>query len=274
MFEFAGILRKTEFSPKHEANDLLIMEKVRLALEKSGNRVKFYNEANLQSIEIKERLIFSMVQGPAGTGIMKAVENSGALVINSPMAVENCYRYRMTDVLAKAGIPFPMSKMVNTYEALDGSLSPFKSDYIWLKRNDVHAVESSDVVRVKNSKTEVSAQMEKFFDRNIKKVVLQEEISGDVIKFYGVRETPFFYWYYTLNEDKNLFNQKDLIDEAMASAETTGLYVYGGDAIISKDGRVTIIDINDWPSFAPIRDEASENISKLLLRKAQNYVKS
>ena len=57
------------------------------------------------------------------------------------------------------------------------------------------------------------------------------------------------------------------------AAETLGLYVYGGDAIISPDGTVSIIDINDWPSFAPVRDEASREIAKLILRKAQLYVK-
>ena len=57
------------------------------------------------------------------------------------------------------------------------------------------------------------------------------------------------------------------------AAETLGLYIYGGDAIISPDGGIAIIDINDWPSFAPVREEASREIAKLVHRKAQLHLK-
>ncbi len=61
---------------------------------------------------------------------------------------------------------------------------------------------------------------------------------------------------------------------ASASADALGLRVYGGDAIIGKDGGVTVIDINDWPSFAPIREEASRHIAQLIYRKASEFKKS
>ena len=32
--------------------------------------------------------------------------------------------------------------------------------------------------------------------------------------------------------------------------------VYGGDCVVSEDGSIRIIDFNDWPSFAPCREEA------------------
>ncbi len=55
---------------------------------------------------------------------------------------------------------------------------------------------------------------------------------------------------------------------AVQSAEALGLYVFGGDAIISAAGDITIIDVNDWPSFAPVRDRAAVAIAELLLRQA------
>ena len=57
------------------------------------------------------------------------------------------------------------------------------------------------------------------------------------------------------------------------AAETLGLYIFGGDAIIAPDGGISIIDINDWPSFAPVRDQAAGEIAKLVHRKAQQYMK-
>jgi hypothetical protein len=35
---------------------------------------------------------------------------------------------------------------------------------------------------------------------------------------------------------------------------------------------VTIIDINDWPSFAPVREQASRHIAQLIHRKAKEHV--
>ena len=57
---------------------------------------------------------------------------------------------------------------------------------------------------------------------------------------------------------------------AQKSARALGLDVYGGDAVVAEDGSISIIDINDWPSFATIRDEASEQIAKLIFQKVKN----
>ncbi len=70
------------------------------------------------------------------------------------------------------------------------------------------------------------------------------------------------------------FNEGKLHELAAASAEAMGLYVYGGDAIIGRDAGITIIDINDWPSFAPVREDASRHIAQIIHRKAQEYVGS
>ena len=41
----------------------------------------------------------------------------------------------------------------------------------------------------------------------------------------------------------------------------TGITVFGGDCIITPDGKINIIDLNDWPSFSPCAEEASEAIA-------------
>ena len=68
-------------------------------------------------------------------------------------------------------------------------------------------------------------------------------------------------------------DENKLLELADTSAKILGLYVYGGDAIISPDSEISIIDINDWPSFAPIREAASHHIAQLLYRKAKEHVR-
>ena len=41
--------------------------------------------------------------------------------------------------------------------------------------------------------------------------------------------------------------------------------VYGGDCIVGEDGNIRIIDFNDWPSFAPCRNEAAPFIAKSIV---------
>jgi len=47
--------------------------------------------------------------------------------------------------------------------------------------------------------------------------------------------------------------------------------VYGGDCIVSPDGEMRIIDFNDWPSFAPCREEASREIANRVIQMIDEY---
>ena len=46
-----------------------------------------------------------------------------------------------------------------------------------------------------------------------------------------------------------------------------GLEIFGGDVIVAPSGELTLIDLNDWPSFAPCRDRASDAIAEHLMRR-------
>ena len=37
--------------------------------------------------------------------------------------------------------------------------------------------------------------------------------------------------------------------------------LYGGDAVVSSEGDIRIIDFNDWPSFSACRDDAAKAIA-------------
>lgn len=271
--KFAGIRRKTEFSPNHVENDLSIINLTSENLRKLGAEVTMYDEGEISPGAIKEELVFSMVQGPLGTSALKRFSlRRRVLIINSPESVSNCYRTNMVRLLPRNGIPFPRSEILKTSWARFGSP---KIDWVgwkklWLKRGDVHAVHREDVSLV-YSPDEVRSLLREFRQRGIKSAVLQEHVEGDTVKFYSVRDSDFFHWYYLNGVNRTPFNLDKLRELARLSAEILGLFVYGGDAIISPDGAITIFDINDWPSFAPIREQASREIANLIFRAAEDF---
>lgn len=265
--KLAGISRKTEFSPNHVLNDFLIIKETSEELSKLGAEVTMYDESVLTADLIKENYIFSMVQGMTGIKTLLKIEETGKFIINSPQSVLNCYRYNMVELLPGNGIPFPHSRIVSTLD--HAALDDFDKKF-WLKRGDAHAVHKEDVTLVYN-KDETLTLLREFGGRGIKRAVLQKHIEGDTVKFYAIRETGFFHWYYLDGIYHTPFDEKKLIELADSSAEILGLYIYGGDAIITPDSEIIIIDINDWPSFAPVKDKAAQLIAELIYRKAGEF---
>jgi hypothetical protein len=114
--------------------------------------------------------------------------------------------------------------------------------------------------------------------------VLQEHVPGDLIKYYGVGEVDprvprenggsWFQWFYHRGQDLQgyPFDEGELAAAASRAAAALGLEVFGGDAIARKDGRVFIIDLNAWPSFALYRDIASDRIASYLAARFQRHV--
>ena len=58
------------------------------------------------------------------------------------------------------------------------------------------------------------------------------------------------------------FDDSKLQSYCSFAAEVLNIHVYGGDCIVSEDGSIRLIDFNDWPSFAPCRDEAAPQIAR------------
>ena len=269
--KLAGISRQAEYSPNHVENDSLIIRATAEELKKLGVEVTVFGEREVLNSSFKEQLIFSMVQGPEAIEKLLETEEKGAFIINSPKSVTNCYRTNMVKLLHENGIPFPKSVTIKIPCEDESKLPTFESNKYWVKRGGVHAVHREDVTLV-YSEGERNNVLKEFYRRGIKTAVLQEHLEGDVIKFYAVKDSDFFNWYYLNGKYHTNFNNNNLQELASKSAEVLGLSIYGGDAIISQDGDISIIDMNDWPSFAPVRDEASKHIAQLIYNMAEKYV--
>jgi hypothetical protein len=134
---------------------------------------------------------------------------------------------------------------------------------IWLKRGDVHASVTADVQWV-DSVERLDAGMADFAKRGIDMAALQTHRAGDEIKFYGVTDGGFFHWFYSGEARKHPFSFAGLESLANQAATAAGLDIFGGDVIVSPSGELTLIDLNDWPSFAPCRERASYAIADFI----------
>jgi hypothetical protein len=106
--------------------------------------------------------------------------------------------------------------------------------------------------------------LDDFDRRDISTAVVQEHIPGREIKFYAVGSAAFFHWL-----DSGAQSSADATGHtfrlpATASGLALDLEIFGGDLVIGADGRATLIDLNDWPSFAPCREPAARAIAQYL----------
>ena len=277
-----GVSRGSEYSPNHVDNDAAIFYKVVEELRRLGCRVDTYTEKEFVKQEVEGGIIFDMARDKATIARLKDLEDKGTLVINSAYGIDNCVRKPMTELLVAHGVPHPKSIIVKTNEAYTGNFFP-----CWLKRGNSHAMVKEDVSYAVHF-GEAEAILADFYRRGIPEAVVNEHLQGDLIKFYGVQGTDFFYWFYPgpcshskfglekINgEAKGIpFNVSDLKKYSDMAAEVLNVPIYGGDCVVLPNGDVKIIDFNDWPSFARCRDEAgvkiAECIYNLALKKRRN----
>ncbi len=280
VLEIAGIRRGSQYSPNHVGNDAAIFNLTVEYLKREGCQVKEYTEQEFLQSEIKEDIIFDMVRDKDAIQKLKEEEDKGKLVINSGYGIDNCTREKMTRLLVSNDIPHPKSLIVKTDEPLPVSTESM-ADRFWIKRGDFHAIHREDVTYARNIE-EVESVLNEYALRSIKTAVLNEHLVGDLVKFYGVAGTDFFYWFYPndLNHSKfgwekingqatgipfDLDYLKSLCDEA---AKVLGIYVYGGDCVVDSKSTIKIIDFNDWPSFAPCRSDAAVYIAQCIHEQA------
>jgi glutathione synthase/RimK-type ligase-like ATP-grasp enzyme len=272
-----GLYRETEYSPgRHRANDTELLERVANALRARGFQVDLMTLAEAPPRGEEAALVFSMCQGRAALDILARWEQDGALVINSPEASLNTYRDRLPGMMADAGVPFPATTLVATQSPSAAPVDVRRG--VWLKRGDVHASVSADVQWV-NSADGLHAGLRDFATRGIARAALQPHHGGDEVKFYAVPGSSFFHWYYSdaagagngngtgPEIHRHPLDVPALRRLAERAAAAAGLDIFGGDIIVEPSGALTLIDLNDWPSFAPCRERASEAIADYLMRR-------
>jgi hypothetical protein len=272
-----GIQRATQYSPNHIGNDYIIFTGTAAYLKEKGFRVTTITEQQINDTKTIPERVFTMLRNKDSIRALSEWEKAGCKTVNSSSAIISCERENLTNILLSNDIPYPESVVVNTNEKVTDLLLKLDFTDCWIKRGDFHAIHREDVTYARHA-GEAQEMLAEYELRGIRHVVISKHLKGDLIKFYGVRDSGFFFWLYPhtshskfglerINgESKGItFDLNLLRDICSRAADVLGLVVYGGDCIVSPDGSIHIIDFNDWPSFSPCRKEAVPAIGDAII---------
>lgn len=265
----AALYRNPRYSPqRHLTNDRAILDATALALERHGWTVVRADERDVERGAVPEADVYvNMCQGVKASEVLLCALG-GAFAVNAPAAVLGCHRHRLAATLRETRLPFPDTVLRPT---VDGAAAPpdalvaAGNGHLWVKRGDVHAEGPEDVVAT--DAAGLHAAIATFARRGIARVALQAHVPGPVVKFYAVADGRFFRWYFA---DPSSAIERDAVDEtrlqdlAFAAADAVGLRVFGGDVVLRGATEPVLIDLNDWPSFAPVREDAAVAIASYL----------
>ena len=264
-----GILRETQNSPNRESDDALILKAVmdQLSILKTETAVIAPEEFDLADVSAYDMIVPMCETYPRLMRLRKIEAETGIIVVNPSDSVLGCYRARMlASFAATPGLSYPPTEVRRTTADANAKAPGFEAEGgYWVKRGDVHNTCAYDVVFSRDWRG-VDAIRREFASREIGDMAVQRHVDGDLIKFYGVGPGQWFTWFY---HDPSIarrapFELEDLAEQAELAATAVKVEVFGGDAIVTNEGRIFVIDINSWPSFARVRAEASIQIARLL----------
>ncbi len=271
-----GIFREVLHSPHRERDDYEILRLTGQVLAKEGLEVETFEPEEFLKKWVTNShyfsspaLIFMMCEQQKILEKIRQLETAGIQVVNSTQSIYNTYRHHLIPLWKKDKISQPLTELVST--AL--LVKDFKAiTYpLWVKRGDVHNTAQGDVVLVQSADA-LDIALQGLSKRGIQQAALQKHIEGDLVKFYGIGISPqltWFQWFYHKGQKLREipFSEAELKKNVECAAKSIGVEVFGGDAVIGLDGKIDLIDMNAWPSFALFRAEASQKIASYLIEK-------
>ena len=248
-----AIKRAKRFSPNSEDKDARILNSLCDLLRQSGFDIRIVDEDDFCLQKDAEAYI-SMARSDKA---LVELDASKVPVINTVRSVFLYCQNRglQTVHLATCGFNVP---------------EPKGKDGYWVKKAYGYSECEDDVVFAPDEEA-CKAAKAAMSERGVRPYVCAH-VKGDLVKFYGVSDTPFFRFYYP-DDDGEMkfsnnghngvpkhtpFDEYDFMYEANAVAKSLDLDFYGGDCIIRDDGERVYIDVNDWPSYSRCYKEAAE----------------
>lgn len=284
---FLGISRSPIYSPHSEERDAQIFNQVSAALQARGHQVVGLSEDEFETAQAEQKilagnedwLIFTMGRHPQVLQKLESLQKQGYKVVNSAAGILQLSRRSIYSACQSLGVNVPRQYSDVECERLGDLSYP-----CWLKRDDACAQQSDDVCFVSN-REELQIRLQAFAQRGVAHYVVSEHKAGDLIKFYGVAGTSFFYSYspksangfskfglevHNDNYRGFAFDVPAWQQQMNSLALQLQVPVYGGDAIVDEHGQCFLIDFNDWPSFSCCRDKAVVAIADCLEQMAEN----
>ncbi len=272
----AFIGRAARFSPNSVGKDRAILEAVRQQLLEWGYEcTEIVPEEQLDAlwpdafsdspVESFDGFV-SMGRYQDTLNLLGTQERQHTPVVNGTASVMLCnHRTLLMQVLEDAGVAVP--PMIG-------------HDGYWVKRG-YGCAEGPDDIQYCADWDAACVKRDEMFDRGEVDVEVRAHVEGDVVKFYAVRGTDFFRYYYPSDDGDMKFADQQrqpaahhypfdvaaLQAMARQAAELIDLDIYGGDCIVRPDGQPVLVDLNDWPSFSRCREEAAQAIAQRIVER-------
>jgi hypothetical protein len=256
-----GIYREHEHSPGMAAADRAILDAVLDRLAALNFSVVRLAPAQLAEVELHAfDLVLTMCKSKQSLQRLAAFEREGMLVINSTLAIRNCCRDLLEAGLSLARVPAPPGKLLETRAPIDrhdiAGLDLERG--IFVKSADHEALGSHQVIKIQGM-AELRQALSALAAKGLRRAYAQQAVEGTEVKFYGVHGGRYFAAVPDIVESNPALGRA-LAAAANRTAETLGVEVWGGDAIVNGS-KFAIIDFNDWPSFTPVRESAARAIA-------------
>ncbi len=262
--KIATIARNATHSPHMVEQDTAILECIEQELRAQGHSVTRLDE---KDDFCGYDVICHMSRSRDTLQKIRMAEERGCRAINSCASIANCSRTEMMAILQRENIYQPQ------YMAVTDEILPQANDLPgWIKKGEGWSLRKEDVAYVTNVE-----EAKKAVKEIAGSVIYCRHIVGDVVKFYGVKDKYFAHCYPNPEKTKfgweringpakhHPFSSEELRATAFAAAQAIGLDVFGGDCIITPDGDIYIIDINDFPSFSAVRKDAAQAIARTII---------
>ena len=265
--------RAHRFSPNCVERDAAVLSAIQQALKARDFQVQHIDEDAItdEFLQTAPPLIISMARSKETLLHLALYEQQGGRIIwNSPEALLTNTRAEQVKHFLTSDIPLPPTELTTIPHATTLNFP------IWVKSGGGDAEQETDV---RYFATHAELLLADF--PSTTPYVVSEHVEGDLVKFYGVAGTPFFYVYYPTNFSKfglekyngtpqsYSFDRIALQQIATKAAAFCGFTLYGGDCIVRPDGTFALIDFNDFPSFAPCANEAAKALVDCIIN---NYV--
>ena len=266
--------RAHRFSPNCVERDAEILGAILQELEARDFIVQHIDEDAIteEFLRTAPQFIISMARSKeALRWLAEWEQQEGNCVWNSAQSLLVNSRAEQTKCFALANISMPPT------ELLECPKSTSLRFPLWVKLGGGDAETKADVQYFPNRETLQNAS----FSEN-QTYVLSEHVEGDLLKFYGVAGTDFFFSYYPTSSTSGFskfgleahngipqgydYDAEALHRMAEKAAKLCGFTLYGGDCIVRPDGSFVLIDFNDFPSFAPCaRDAAQAFVDSIII---------
>ncbi len=279
------VYRAPEHSPNNVSRDAAILDAVGERLRRASCHVDTCVESGVWQADLESYdVIFHMARRLSS--ILRLEQLGHPVIFNAPQGVRHVAQSRelMLMLLESAGVRIPQWW---AYEPETDEMfvcEPQLQQLLpgWVKAMRPDGAQPDDVSFV-STPLEADSRILELSAQLVPDIIVTKHLEGDLIKCYCVcgsdGEVSMIHWFYPQDASYSKFGNAEqhnsplcripfdavrLRHLAVQIASALDLQIFGFDAIVESADDITVIDVNDWPTFGVCREEAADAIVQLI----------